>query len=231
MRALAKLDLISIGLWASLWIVSYLVWPHVPREIPTHWTFGGTIDGSSSRAFGLVFVPLLCTMIVGLMTLFVRAVWVKDSDSVDRTFRRVRQGILALFAVLHIALVMAALGGALDIARILMTAVGIFLAYIGLLLPKMPRNRWFGVRTKATLADEKLWKKANRTGSWALVLAGITTVLAAFLPPMAQLAVLILSVFAAATVSILGAIRGSAEGEPLPDEPPVKAGGDAVEAV
>lgn len=207
MKTFARIDWISLGLWAAMWMVAYVVWPHVPDEIPTHWNLSGDVDGVSSRAFGLIFVPLLTTFIVGLLTLFVRAVWIKQSDSVDSTFRGVRRGVLALFAVMHLALVMAALGGAIDVGRVVMTAVGILLAYFGLLLPKVPRNRWFGVRTKATLADDATWKRANKTGSWALVLAGIITVLAAFLPPIAQLVILLMSVSAAAVTSVMSAVR------------------------
>lgn len=207
MRALAKFDFVSLGMWAAMWLVTYLVWNHVPETIPTHWNLAGEVDGESSRTFGLVFVPTLATMIVALLTLLVRTVWLKQSASVESAFRWVRRGILALFAVMHIALVMAALGGAFDMGRVAMTAIGIFLAYIGLLLPKVPRNRWIGVRTKATLDDDESWKRANRTGSWAFALAGIITVMGAFLPPLAQLVMLALSVITAIVVTLLAAVR------------------------
>lgn len=207
MRALARFDFISLGLWIAMWLVTYVVWDQVPETIPTHWNLKGEVDGESSRTFGLVFVPLLATFIVALMTVFVRAVWLRESQSVESGFRWVRRGLLALFAVLHIALVMAALGGAFDMGRVIMTASGIFLAYVGLLLPKLPRNRWIGVRTKATLADDASWKRANRTGSWAFALAGIIVVMGAFLPPLAQFAMMLLSLITAVTVTLISAVR------------------------
>ena len=215
MRSLKKFDFVSLGLWAAMWLVTYLVWNHVPETIPTHWNLAGEVDGESSRSFGLVFVPLLATLVIGLITLLVRAVWLKESASVESGFRWVRRGILALFAVMHIALVMAALGGAFDMGRVVMTAVGIFLAYIGLLLPKLPPNKWIGVRTKATLQDAETWKKANYTGSWAFALAGIIVVMGAFLPPIAQLILLILAVIVASLVTVLSAIR-----KPIPPASP-----------
>lgn len=219
MRLLSRFDFVAVGLWVAMWLVSFVVWEHVPAEVPTHWNINGEVDGMSSRSFGLTFVPLLATMVVGLMTLLVRAVWVKDSETVENAFRGIRRGVLALFAVLHMALVMAALGGAFDISRIVMTAVGIFLAYIALLLPKLPPNRLIGIRTKATLTDETSWKRAQRSGAWALALAGIATVLGAFLPPLGQLAILLLSVLAAATVTILVAARRPASQHDTVAEP------------
>ena len=215
MRAISKIDFVSLGLWSAMWLVTYLVWNHVPETIPTHWNLAGQVDGASSRTFGLIFVPMLATMIVALVTLLVRAIWLRESEPVETSFRAVRRGILALFAVLHIALVMAALGGAFDMARVAMTAVGVLLAYIGLLLPKIPRNRWFGVRTSATLADDETWKKANTTGAWAFALAGIIVVMGAFLPPIAQLVLLIVAVLTAAVITLATAMR-----KPIPPAEP-----------
>lgn len=215
MRSLSRFDFVSLGLWSAMWMVTYIAWDQVPDTIPTHWNLSGEVDGESSRAFGLIFVPMLATLVVGLLTLFVRTIWLKESPSVEAGFRWVRRGMLALFAVMHIALVMAALGGAFDMGRVAMTAIGIFLAYIGLLLPKMPRNRWFGVRTKATLADDATWKRANRTGSWAFAFAGIITVMGAFLPPLAQLVLLSLSIVAAVVVTLISAVR-----RPIPPAEP-----------
>jgi uncharacterized membrane protein len=37
----------------------------------------------------------------------------------------------------------------------------------------IPPNRWFGVRTPRTLADEKVWYRANRFGGCAFLVSSI----------------------------------------------------------
>lgn len=40
-----------------------------------------------------------------------------------------------------------------------------------LALGLVPRNRWYGVRTRATLADDRVWQRANRIGGLAVLAA------------------------------------------------------------
>ena len=42
-----------------------------------------------------------------------------------------------------------------------------------LICSKVPRNRWYGFRTRKTLSSDERWYEANRFCGWALLAAGI----------------------------------------------------------
>jgi uncharacterized membrane protein len=55
--------------------------------------------------------------------------------------------------------------------------LGIFIAGLGvpLALGRVPRNRWYGYRTRRTLADDGTWYLVNRVSGKSLVVAGLVT--------------------------------------------------------
>ena len=53
----------------------------------------------------------------------------------------------------------------------LIPAVLILLLSIPLIIGIVPRNRFYGIRTRKTLSDDAIWYPANRFGGWALIIA------------------------------------------------------------
>ena len=47
----------------------------------------------------------------------------------------------------------------------------------------IPPNRVYGVRTRRTLSDRRLWYRANRFGGWCLLVATLVYLLIAALTP------------------------------------------------
>jgi uncharacterized membrane protein len=65
----------------------------------------------------------------------------------------------------------------------LIPAVLILIVAIPLVIGWVPRNRFYGVRTRRTLSDDRIWFSANRLGGWLFILSGlIYLLLAAFVP-------------------------------------------------
>ncbi len=71
-----------------------------------------------------------------------------------------------------------------------MTTVAVVLCFVGLLFivisvplarGQVKPNRWYGVRTPATLRDADLWYAANRYGGQLLIVAGALILLAGLL--------------------------------------------------
>ncbi len=57
---------------------------------------------------------------------------------------------------------------------------GLFiLLSIPLVTGSIPRNGWYGVRTRQTLSDEKTWYEANMLGGWCFLSSGVIYCLAA----------------------------------------------------
>jgi uncharacterized membrane protein len=55
----------------------------------------------------------------------------------------------------------------------LIPAVLILLFSIPLVIGIVPRNRFYGIRTRKTLFDDAIWYRTNRFGGWALIIASI----------------------------------------------------------
>jgi uncharacterized membrane protein len=73
----------------------------------------------------------------------------------------------------------AALGSAQDSGRDLAAAAGLLLAVIGNYFGTLRRNRWIGIRTPWTLADEEVWRRTHRMGAWLAVAGGALTCVSA----------------------------------------------------
>ena len=68
-----------------------------------------------------------------------------------------------------------------------LVATGVFLIAAGVPLMRriVPPNRWYGVRLRSTLADERLWYAVNERSGRDMIVVGFTVVVAAFGVPVA----------------------------------------------
>jgi uncharacterized membrane protein len=75
-------------------------------------------------------------------------------------------------------------------------AILIALVSVPLILGLVPRNRFYGVRTRQTLGDDRIWYPANRLGGWMLLASsGLYLLISTVVPyeaPAASLAVWLL---------------------------------------
>jgi len=57
---------------------------------------------------------------------------------------------------------------------------GGFWVVLGLVIPRIRRNPWMGVRTPWTLSSDENWARTHRMAGYAFVAAGVLAVLAVF---------------------------------------------------
>jgi len=59
----------------------------------------------------------------------------------------------------------------------------ILIISVPLLAGWIPRNRFYGVRTRKTLSDERTWYSVNRFGGWLFILSSLVYLgIASFVP-------------------------------------------------
>lgn len=73
------------------------------------------------------------------------------------------------------------------IIKITAIALPILIIATGNMFGKVRQNFMFGIRTPWTLASELSWEKTHRIGGRVFVLAGIISLFAAFISPMAAI--------------------------------------------
>jgi len=70
-----------------------------------------------------------------------------------------------------------------DVSRFVSIGIGALLVVLGNLMPKMRRNALFGLRTKWSMANDRVWQKSQRFGGIATVIAGFCLILLSLLIP------------------------------------------------
>jgi uncharacterized membrane protein len=68
---------------------------------------------------------------------------------------------------------------------IIPTVIFLFVS-IPLILGVVPKNRWYGIRTAKTMADDRVWYSANRFGGWTFVLSSLIYLSTAALLPYSK---------------------------------------------
>jgi len=167
-RFLMKLTWATAGLAAAASAVSYAVWTGVPDPMPIHWSASGRADGYASRSLTLMILPALMALIAAL---------IQVPSKVDANYRRGLDVLMIVVAALlfavHLLVVLTALEAGHKIPMAwLLVLLGVFFIVIGMVLPTMPQNYVFGVRTPWTLTNETNWKLTHRFSAWTMIGGG-----------------------------------------------------------
>lgn len=172
--------LIGLMLAASVW-----AWPLLgDQPIATHFGPGGVPDGFSPKSVGLLVMPGVSLMLAVLLSIAPRLQ--PATGRMERSwgpYVTVWLCVMALLAVVHLAIILHALGRPVDMMRLAVIGCGLLLAVIGNLLGKVRYNYMFGVRTPWTLASERVWDRTHRFAGWAMVLSGLGMTVAGLTAP------------------------------------------------
>lgn len=91
-------------------------------------------------------------------------------------------------------------------------AILLVLFAIPLALGWVPRNRFYGIRTRRALADDVAWYRINRSGAWCLIVSGLFYLAVAWVVPMSgpqdvNFRLWLLHLFAFVLPLLLGLVR------------------------
>lgn len=167
---------IVVQIILSLWLLSALP---ADSRVPMHWNASGEIDGWGSRAS----VWILPATVLGLTLLFFFLPRIEPRrEHLERSsgaYQATWISMLVFFTLLHLAIILTALGHAVDMNRWIGTATGILFGVIGGTFGRIESNYFFGIRTPWTLASERAWKATHRVGGRLFVVLGLTIALLA----------------------------------------------------
>jgi uncharacterized membrane protein len=168
------LPIVALSWSLYIWFVLF---GHLPAEVPTHWNFEGKPDAFTPREN--VLTPLLIVPLVmfGFALLTLALPWLSPKHfEVDR-FRNVFQYIMAVvvgfFAYMHVIFTLSMLQVPVDVTRWLLGGTLLLFALLGNVMGKVRRNFYVGIRTPWTLASETVWEATHRLGAWLFVIAGV----------------------------------------------------------
>jgi uncharacterized membrane protein len=165
-------------------IITIAVYPRLPEQIPTHWSMSGEVNGWSNRMWGAWMLPL----IMAVVWLFMRAIPHIDPRKANyEKFSGMYDAlvilILAFMLLMHVVVLLSATGNVIRMDRVVMPATGIFIAIMGVLLPRAQPNWFVGFRTPWTLTSDLSWERTHKAGGALFIALGLLIVASTFIAP------------------------------------------------
>ncbi len=175
----------------SIFLGIYL-YPQMPEEMASHWSFQGEVDGYMTKFWGLFLMPLISLVVFFFFLIIPRIDPLKENIE---KFRKYFNGFIVIIALFlfyfYVLTVLWNLGVGFDMNRFLPPAFAVILFYAGILIGKSERNWFIGIRTPWTLSSENVWKKTHRIGEELFKVSGVIALLGILFPGYAVYFVLI----------------------------------------
>ena len=172
-----RLNALSLALIAGSFLFSAAVFLWLPDQIPSHWNLAGEVDSTMSKTWGAFMMPLI---MLGLYAIFLMIPALSPKgygiEAANSGFVGIRIAVFALFALLNVLILLAALGIPIAMESAVSMAVGGLLAVLGWFLDRLPRNFYVGIRTPWTIVDEDNWTRTHRLSKWLFIAAGLVMI-------------------------------------------------------
>ena len=168
--------------------IGLLLWNKLPDKVATHWNLSGEVDGWSSKAFAVFFLPLFLLAFHWICVLGTS--FDKKNQGQNRKILGIVLWIVPIISLLVSSAVYAiALGYSFNMSMIGLIIVGFGFIIIGNYMPKTAQNRTIGIKIKWTLESEENWNATHRFCGKVWVIGGIALMFCAFLPtPISEIA-------------------------------------------
>lgn len=172
---------------------SVVVYPWLPDRVPVHFNLAGHPDGFAPRVVGALLLPAFIAVAIAIGRL---------ARAAGPAMRFSTELVAWFFLGLHVLVLRAALTGS-GLGGALWLLVGTFFVAIGLVLPRVRRNRWVGVRTPWSMRSPEVWARTQRVGGAAMIAAGALLLLSSGAPTDVAAAIRALAILGAAFVSVV----------------------------
>lgn len=204
-------DHVALGSSAIALTATALLYSSLPERIPTHFDLSGNADGFSPRALGAFLLPAIALGVWVLLRVGPRllpAAW--RARLVASPSALVAAIVAVLFSGLHFVVIYAATHPGENVGAALGAALGAGWVALGLVMPRVRRNPWVGVRTPWTLSSDENWARTHRFAGYAFVISGLVAVGSALVRvPMAAPVAILVSAVASAFYSFVVARRAT----------------------
>lgn len=157
--------------------ISVLAYGRLPGSMAVHWNMHGEADGFMPRPVGAYALPILI-LLLPLIHAAMRRRHAAGAHArgVPEALAAVVVAMALVLALVHAAMIAAALGMGLDPLAVATGAGGVLLALVGRYLGKTGQNPYVGIRNRWTLAEPQIWDRTNRAAGWVFVIEGLAAI-------------------------------------------------------
>ena len=163
-------------------LLAAVLYTKLPEQIPTHWDLDGTVTyGGRHMIFLTAGMGLPMALLFDLLPRIDprRQNYQKFGSYYDAFCVLIQLFVLGMNAV---TITEALRPGTLSVPMIVMLFVGFLFLFIGNIMPKIKSNFYMGIKTPWTISSEEVWRKTHRLGGKCFFVAGLVSILGAFLP-------------------------------------------------
>jgi uncharacterized membrane protein len=163
---------------AAAALASVVVYTRLPERVAVHWNYRLEPDRYGSPLEAVLVMPLVMLFVWGLLRFLPkidphRANYEKFRGTYDTMI----DALLALFFVIHVAILLGAAGAPGSMEVLIRLAIGALFIILGNIMPRTRQNWFVGVRTPWTLANARVWEKTHRVAGYLFVGLGVVTIL------------------------------------------------------
>jgi uncharacterized membrane protein len=163
------------------------VFDQLPERIATHFNAVGEPDGWSTRWVGAFGLPIFAAAMVAVFNVVPNILpRRKNFEQFEATYWLICNLVVAFLFALHVVILGRALGWPIDIATTMLLGVGLLFVVLGNVMPRTRSNWFMGIRTPWTLDSEHVWRVTHRLGGRTMMVGGLITMAAAFMPARVQ---------------------------------------------
>ena len=160
-------------------LIGFILWNKLPDNMLTHWGSDGAADGSMSKLWAIILIPLILTA-VNLLVIFATLLDRKSSEQNAKIIKIIFWIMPVLSLLVNGTMYSIALEGEFKILVILPLFLGILFIVLGNYTPKTTANRTVGIKIYWTLANDENWNKTHRFAGKVWVALGIILLVSAF---------------------------------------------------
>lgn len=176
-------------------VVTTVAMQFMPDKIPAHYDMAGNIDRWGSKYEGFI-MPSIIIVLTLFWSLFIRHFEKKQRAATDEkeAIEAANNAKIIYYMAIGQSIMFGIMGyfstytgfleaknnmsqSSVDKYLFINIFMSIFFIVIGNILPKSKRNSVVGLRTKASMVNDKVWAMSNRFAGKSLVISGILTII------------------------------------------------------
>jgi uncharacterized membrane protein len=175
------ISMIIVALLFAIAITSYIVLPD--EQIPTHWNSQGEVDDYSGKEFGLFLIPVFS---LGLYLLFILLPKIDPLGKNIKKFINIYHSfvlvMILFFLYIYLLTLSWTFGYTFDFNLAFVPAIALLFIYLGIILPKIKRNWFIGIRTPWTLQNDRIWDRTHKLGGALFRISGFVILAGVLIP-------------------------------------------------
>lgn len=162
-------------------LIGFILYNFLPERMAIHWNSAGNVDGTGSKLFVIVALPLIL-LAAHLLCIFFTS-FDKGNKNQNSKVMNLIYWIIPVTSLIMCSCTYAiALGSNFDIELVIRLFFGLLFMLIGNLMPKCKQNYTIGIKVPWTLNNEENWHKTHRFAGKLWFVGGLFFLATLFIP-------------------------------------------------